>query len=274
MPAGIAAWLTRTPLVLHESNAVPGLVNRVLVRLADQVMTGFPVVWAPSLANKFAHVGNPIASQLTARAHDQVPHLNATNTTFNLVIVGGSLGADVFNTLLPKIDFSTFKQIKVYHQAGRKADLDAIRAQYAHAGLAFEVFDFYQPMYELYLKAHAVICRAGAMTCAEVAALNVPALLVPYPHAVDQHQLKNAMHMAAQFQQIKLLEQVNLTQSALEAWLTKAYQQKIPVVEREDTQQSKAAVTQITAFAAAGEASERCIKKGKCLELSQAPQWR
>lgn len=188
-PAGVAAWSVKTPLIIHEQNAIPGLTNKLLARFATRTLLGF------SRAQQFLAqgelVGNPVRAEIT--------HLNSTgNTTaeLNILVVGGSLGAAYLNTLLPAA-LANWQggSVNVQHQAG-KGNAAAVAAAYEQAqkntAVNVQVSDFITDMAAAYAAADIVICRAGALTVAELACAGKAAILVPYPYAVDDHQTENA----------------------------------------------------------------------------------
>lgn len=189
-PGGVAAWLKKIPLLIHEQNAIPGLTNKLLAKLAARVLTGFP----SSFDNKVdaQWVGNPVRKQIEDLA---MPHLRQGDAgeRLNLLVLGGSLGARSLNTQVPAalqlIDEN--KRPQVRHQCGSR-HIDDCRTAYQKAGVAAEVSEFIGDMAEAYGWADLVICRAGALTVAELAAAGVASILVPYPHAVDDHQTHNA----------------------------------------------------------------------------------
>ena len=195
-PGGVAAWLAGKPLVIHEQNAIPGLTNKILAKLARVVLSGFPVRFATSA--KYAVTGNPVRddiARLPAPAERYAEH----DGPLRLLVVGGSLGAQVFNDTVPKALAAMAPEARpqVWHQTGRDK-ADAVRAAYAAAGLensVHTVAPFIDDMRAAYAWADLVLCRAGALTVAEVAAAGVAALFVPYPHAVDDHQSANARYL-------------------------------------------------------------------------------
>lgn len=189
-PGGVAAWLRRTPLLIHEQNAIPGLTNRLLAKLAARVLTGFPESFDSKV--KAQWVGNPVRKQIEDLA---MPHLRRgeAGQRLKLLVLGGSLGARSLNTQVPAalqlIDEN--KRPQVRHQCGSR-HIDDCRMAYQKAGVEAEVSEFIGDMAEAYGWADLVICRAGALTVAELAAAGVASILVPYPHAVDDHQTHNA----------------------------------------------------------------------------------
>jgi len=207
-PGGMMASLINRPLVIHEQNSVGGLTNRVLACLADRVLTAFPKVFThahdrPIPCRRVATewVGNPVRSDIAALANEQRTDIAAVPTgeraartgPLRLLVVGGSLGATALNNLVPQALalLPADKRPQVVHQSGRQ-HLDALRANYADAGVEAEVRDYIENMADEYRACDFAICRAGAMTVAELACAGVPAVLVPFPFAVDDHQTGNA----------------------------------------------------------------------------------
>jgi len=185
-PVGVIARLRRIPLIIHEQNAVAGLTNKVLARIATRVLTGFPDVLKNGIT-----VGNPVASPFT---HLPTPHerLRARSGALRLLVLGGSLGAQALNEVVPKALalLPEATRLEVRHQCGR-GHVEATEAAYQRAGVAAFCTPFLETADAL-AWADVVVCRAGAMTVAEVAAVGVAALFVPLPHAVDDHQRANA----------------------------------------------------------------------------------
>ena len=186
-PGGFAAWLSHKPIVVHEQNSIPGVTNRLLARLAQRVLTGFP--------NVFAHgvwTGNPVRAAISA-IPAPAERYAGRDGALRLLVLGGSQGAASLNAQMPEMlrRRGARRQILVRHQCGEK-HLQKTRAAYLAAGIEADVVAFVDDMAAAYAWADLAICRAGALTLAELAAAGVPALLVPYPHAVDDHQTRNA----------------------------------------------------------------------------------
>lgn len=190
-PGGMMAALLGRPLVVHEQNSVAGLANRVLAGVADQVVTGFPQVF-----QKGEWTGNPVRAEITAVA-PPAERFAARSGPLKVLVVGGSLGAAALNDALPKALalLNAAERPQVTHQAGAK-QIEALKAAYRAAGVAGELLPFIDDMAARYAAADLVICRAGALTVAELAAVGVASVLVPYPHAVDDHQTGNARFLA------------------------------------------------------------------------------
>ncbi|ERS89145.1 undecaprenyldiphospho-muramoylpentapeptide beta-N-acetylglucosaminyltransferase [Halomonas sp. PBN3] len=188
-PGGLAAWLSRRPLVIHEQNAVAGLTNRALARLARRVYAAFPQAF-PGRAEV---VGNPVRAEIAALGETPRDSAGMAGRPLRLLVVGGSLGAQALNQGLPEAlaRLPAARRPEVRHQAGRDKEA-ATRDAYAEHGVAAEVSPFIDDMAEAYAWADLVVCRAGALTVAELAAAAKPALFVPFPHAVDDHQTANA----------------------------------------------------------------------------------
>jgi len=192
-PCGLAAFILRKPLYLHEQNAIPGLTNRVLSNFATVVMQAFP----HSFSNKNAAVttGNPIRKEIS---EIQEPKLRMSKREENirLLIIGGSLGAQALNENVPMALSECEKSlnINVWHQTG-KHKLEATIENYKVAGVEAKITEFIENMAEAYAWADLVICRAGALTISELANAGLGAILVPYPYAVDDHQTANSDYL-------------------------------------------------------------------------------
>lgn len=216
-PAGVAAWSKGIPLVIHEQNAVPGLTNRLLERFAKRTLLGFS--GAKKYLPKAEVVGNPVRSEIAALHAQPVRQLGSE---LQVLVVGGSLGAAYLNTCMPAA-LSRFQNaqparaVTIHHQVG-KGNVAAVEQAYAKAAtgssVKVEVAEFITDMAAAYEWADIVICRAGALTVAELSAAGKPAILVPYPYAVDDHQTENAKALSDVGAAI-LVQQKDLT----EAWL-------------------------------------------------------
>ena len=190
-PAGMMAALLGKPLLLHEQNAIAGLANKVLAKVADVVMTAFPDTLPRALWS-----GNPVRPDIMALPAPAARY-GARNGPLQLLVLGGSLGAQALNQVLPQALalLPPAQRPLVTHQSG-PVHLEALRRAYAAAGVDAAVFPFIDDMAGAYAKADLVICRAGAMTVSEVACAGVAALFVPYPFAADDHQTVNATFLA------------------------------------------------------------------------------
>lgn len=192
-PGGFMAWLLRRPLLIHEQNSVAGLTNRLLAPLAARVMEAFPGSLPARLHPLYT--GNPVRGAITQVAPPQ-ERLAERQGQLRLLVLGGSLGAQALNETLPQAlaRLPMEQRPEVRHQSGTR-HLDAARAAYAHADVAARIDAFVEDMAEAYAWADLVVCRAGALTIAELTAVGVASVLVPYPHAVDDHQTSNARYL-------------------------------------------------------------------------------
>ncbi|GHU12101.1 UDP-N-acetylglucosamine--N-acetylmuramyl-(pentapeptide) pyrophosphoryl-undecaprenol N-acetylglucosamine transferase [Betaproteobacteria bacterium] len=186
-PGGVAAKFLRVPLIIHEQNSIAGLANRALAWLARRVLTGFP-----DALRQGVWVGNPVRADIT-RMPPPEERFAGREGVLNLLVVGGSLGAQVLNEVIPEglALMPAVLRPRVVHQAGEK-HLQDLEANYAAAGIEAHCVSFIEDMAGAYAWADLVICRAGALTIAELTAAGVAAILVPFPHAVDDHQTGNA----------------------------------------------------------------------------------
>lgn len=186
-PGGMMSVLLGRPLVLHEQNSVAGMANKVLAGVADRVYSAFPQV-----ISKGEWVGNPLREAfLRQPAPEQ--RFAGRSGPLKLLVVGGSLGARALNEIVPKALALIPEAVRprVLHQSGAK-QIDELRANYAAAGVQAELTPFIDDTATAYADADLVVCRAGASTVTELAAVGAPALFVPFPSAVDDHQTTNA----------------------------------------------------------------------------------
>ena len=191
-PCGLAAFVLRKPLYLHEQNAIPGLTNKVLRHLATTTMQAFP----NSFNNKnVVALGNPIRKNISDLESPE-ERMSKRDDNIRLLIIGGSLGAQALNENVPQAlsELSNELQANVWHQTG-KNKLDTTIKIYKKLNVEAKVTEFIEDMAEAYEWADLVICRAGALTISELANAGVAAILVPYPHAVDDHQTANAAYL-------------------------------------------------------------------------------
>jgi len=187
-PGGLMAWLLRRPLIIHEQNSVAGMTNRWLAPLAKPVLEAFP----GSLENAI-HTGNPVRRSIAELPfHEPDPQSRRPR----LLVVGGSLGAAVLNEQVPAAlaELDQQERPEVRHQTGLRL-IDEARQAYKTAGVDVQLDAFIEDMSTAYQWADLVLCRAGALTVAELAAVGVASILVPYPHAVDDHQTGNARYL-------------------------------------------------------------------------------
>jgi UDP-N-acetylglucosamine--N-acetylmuramyl-(pentapeptide) pyrophosphoryl-undecaprenol N-acetylglucosamine transferase len=206
-PGGMMASLWNRPLALHEQNAIPGLANKVLAQISDKVMAGFPQ------ALKGAEwTGNPVRAEIAAIPLPE-SRFAGRQGPLKILVVGGSLGAQALNEAMPKALTLLENRPSVVHQSGEK-HLDALKKHYRDAGVQGELVAFIDDMAQRYAEADLVICRAGAVTIAELSAGGMASLLVPFPHAVDDHQTANAKFLAERGAAL-LLQQRDLTPQTL-----------------------------------------------------------
>jgi UDP-N-acetylglucosamine--N-acetylmuramyl-(pentapeptide) pyrophosphoryl-undecaprenol N-acetylglucosamine transferase len=192
-PGGVAAWLTRRPLLIHEQNAIAGFTNRCLAHLAREVLEAFPGSFGADI--KAQAIGNPVRADISALP-PPAARFAARTGAIRLLVMGGSQGATRLNAVVP---FALARlpegiTIEARHQAGERW-LEAARQNYASAGVRANVVPFIEDMAQAYAWADLVICRAGALTVSELAAAGVGAILVPFPAAVDDHQSANAAYL-------------------------------------------------------------------------------
>ena len=190
-PGGLMAWVMRRPLIIHEQNAVTGLTNRILSHLAGHVLQAFPDTFGkPAMT-----VGNPVRKEIQ-QLSDPKLRLSGHTGALRVLVIGGSLGAVRLNEIVPQAisRMAAGARPEILHQTGL-ANLDATRECYQQHGVEARIEAFIDDMAEVYGWADLVICRAGAMTVFELAAAGVASILIPYPHAVDDHQTANAEYL-------------------------------------------------------------------------------
>lgn len=208
-PGGIASWVLGRPLVIHEQNAKSGTTNRWLAKVAKKILEGFPNTF--SKRQRVVTVGNPIRSEMI-----EMPTPDRGNKSrFALLVVGGSLGASAINQQLPQALALLPESMRpeVYHQTGEKHYTETVAA-YRLAGVSAKIVPFIKEMHEAYAWADLVLCRSGALTIAELCAAGLGAILVPFPHAIDDHQTANA-HFMVEHDAAILVQQSTLTADRL-----------------------------------------------------------
>jgi UDP-N-acetylglucosamine--N-acetylmuramyl-(pentapeptide) pyrophosphoryl-undecaprenol N-acetylglucosamine transferase len=194
-PGGLAAWLRGIPLVIHEQNAIAGLTNRILVRFAKTVLEAFPGSFGAGVVTRCT--GNPVRQGLTDLPAP-AQRLAGRSGRLKLLVVGGSLGAQVFNERVPEAlaRIPEPQRPEVRHQCGER-NLETARAAYEAQGVTASVEPFIKDMAAAYAWADVVLCRSGALTVSELCAAGAASILVPFPHAVDDHQTANARQLVA-----------------------------------------------------------------------------
>jgi len=233
-PGGLAAWLMNKPLVIHEQNAAAGLTNRLLARIATKVCCAFPNAFKNSVSAQV--VGNPLRASIGERTMQENNEKVVAKTSNNILVIGGSLGAQVLNETVPK-SFEKLVKInrshsnnndvlpfKIWHQTGKGKQQDVIEA-YNKQTLADEqvkVTEFIDDIANAYSWADVVVCRAGALTVSELAMAATPAIFIPLPHAVDDHQTKNAQYLVSRGGAV-LIKQKDLTSKVLAKQLSELF---------------------------------------------------
>lgn len=256
-PGGLAAWLARRPLVIHEQNAIAGLTNRILARFADRILEAFPASFSEKTAAR--HTGNPVRESIAAVpapalrfAARKQQYLNDDRTSHNeadgaqggqslhLLVLGGSQGAQVINEVVPCALnlLGRRAKIRVRHQAGERHLQSTCRA-YNELGLAVQPVAFIKDMASNYAWADLVLCRAGAMTVAELAAVGVASILVPFPHAVDDHQSANARYLS-EVGAAALVPQPQFTPASLATMLEEFSQKPVQLLAMAEAARSRA----------------------------------
>jgi UDP-N-acetylglucosamine--N-acetylmuramyl-(pentapeptide) pyrophosphoryl-undecaprenol N-acetylglucosamine transferase len=211
-PGGIASWLLGKKLVIHEQNAKPGSTNKWLAKIANKILEGFPNTFSQR-CNVYT-VGNPVRAEILALPAP-AQRFNRLDEAKHLLVLGGSLGAQAINELLPHALAKLPEAVRpmVLHQTGEKHLADTKKA-YENAGVKADIVPFIIEMDKAYAWADVVLCRAGALTIAELCAVGLGAILVPFPHAIDDHQTANANFMAKQNAAI-VVQQILLTENKL-----------------------------------------------------------
>jgi UDP-N-acetylglucosamine--N-acetylmuramyl-(pentapeptide) pyrophosphoryl-undecaprenol N-acetylglucosamine transferase len=216
-PGGMMSVLLGKPLVLHEQNSVAGMANKILAGVADRVFTAFPGVFKAG-----EWIGNPLRKEFLQQSPPQ--ERKHPNGRFKLLVLGGSLGAKALNEIIPQglALIPESERPQVIHQGGQK-QINELRANYAAAGVEAELTPFISNTAQAFAQADLVICRSGASTVTEIAAVGAAAVFVPFPFAVDDHQTTNAKFLSDQGA-ASLLPQKNLTPQTIVQLLSKSEQ--------------------------------------------------
>lgn len=212
-PGGVAAKLCSVPLVVHEQNAVAGTTNKLLSKVANRVLQAFSGALPKGLT-----VGNPVRSDiLNLKAK---PDGYRAGRPLKLLVVGGSLGAQAINKLMPKVlsGWNESVRLDVWHQTGKR-NIEEVSSWYQAAGVEARVDAYIENMNDAYYWADIVLCRSGAMTISELAIAGLPSILVPFPYAIDDHQTKNAESLVVAGA-ASLVPQTELTEESLTLLLT------------------------------------------------------
>ncbi|WP_296403971.1 undecaprenyldiphospho-muramoylpentapeptide beta-N-acetylglucosaminyltransferase [Psychrobacter sp.] len=200
-PGGLAAKSTGTPLIIHEQNAIAGMSNRYLAKLASKVLQAFPNTFGDSESSdnpKLETVGNPVRDAICKIAPPEERYKLEDTSPLKLLVVGGSLGAEALNKTVPAALAQLDKPITVYHQCGRN-NLASTQTYYQAVNRAVHevtINPFIEDMADAYAWADVIVCRAGALTVTEIQNVGLAAIFVPLPHAVDDHQTANARSLA------------------------------------------------------------------------------
>ena len=218
-PGGIAAWLMRIPLLIHEQNAVAGLTNRLLAPFADSIMVAFPGVFKES--GKLTITGNPVRDEIINMPEPETRLANRDSSSLKILVLGGSLGAKRINEVVPETlaMLNNNYQFEVKHQCGER-HLSNTEAAYKKYNINIEVTPFIDDMANAYGWADIVICRAGALTIAEITACGIGSILIPFPYAVDDHQTENAKYLSTEGAAI-LIQEAKLNAGKLKEYLLK-----------------------------------------------------
>ncbi len=190
-PGGLMSSFLKLPLLIHEQNRVPGTTNRMLMKRANKVMEAFPDSFESSVQAVFT--GNPLRAEFKKLKDKQVKD-KQEGEPINILVVGGSQGAQILNQIVPEA-LAGLSKIRVKHQTGQVMQKE-VKEKYEQLSMDAEVLAFIEDMVAVYEWADLVICRAGAMTVSEVAAAGLPAVFVPLPHAIDDHQTANARYLS------------------------------------------------------------------------------
>jgi len=222
-PGGLAAWILRKPLIIHEQNAVAGVTNKLLARFAQTVCESFPDTF--NLPKKLHTTGNPVRASIEALPEPKQRFAQRSGP-LHLLVLGGSLGAKALNETLPQALalLPPEKRPLIWHQCGEK-HAESTRALYARLGLEAKITPFIKDMSEAYGWADYAVSRAGALTVTEFIAAGLPALMIPFPQAVDDHQTKNAAALV-KAGAADVVQQKDLSAQALADILLKRYQDR------------------------------------------------
>ena len=243
-PGGLMAKLLGIPLIIHEQNRVPGTTNRLLARMANQVLEAFPGSFNKKVNAKFT--GNPLRKQFKGCVERRAAHQG-----INILIVGGSQGAQILNQVVPGAVAGLDFNVQVRHQTGA-AMQEQVESRYKELGVNAEVNAFIEDMVSAYQWADLVICRSGAMTVSEVAAAGVPAIFIPLPSAIDDHQTANARYLSDACAGL-LLPQKDLNETTLAEHITKVVKQ-LDVMSKTVKEYARLDATEVVAGVCTAEA--------------------
>ena len=259
-PGGLAAWLSKIPLIVHEQNAAAGLSNRLLARIASKVCCAFPNAFSSDIDAEV--VGNPLRASIGQQVTVSDNLEKSEESYKNILVVGGSLGAQVLNNVMPnsfKLLSGSDENYCIWHQTGKNNKAKVVKS-YEQEDIdsgKVKITEFITDIATAYQWADVVICRAGALTVSELAMAGTPAIFVPLPHAVDDHQTKNALYLVDS-DAAKLLPQAKLTNESVTKLITELF-------ERPET---LADMAKASLNAANSDASQKVAKL--CQQLSQS----
>lgn len=221
-PGGVAAWLMRIPLLIHEQNAIAGLTNKLLAPFAVSVMAAFPGAFKD--AKKITITGNPVRENISNIIEPGQRYLKRDSNVLKVLVLGGSLGARKLNEVIPEAISSLGNEVQyeIKHQCGERNVVDTQQAYKKH-NIDVEVLPFIKDMADVYSWADIVICRAGALTIAELATTGIASVLIPFPYAVDDHQTSNANYLAKEDAAV-LIQETQLNSEKIKELLIKWYQ--------------------------------------------------
>ncbi len=248
-PGGMMASLLNRPLAIHEQNSIAGLANRVLAKVADRVLAGFPAAFGASTA--VIWTGNPVRNEIAALAAPESRYC-ARSGSLRLTVIGGSLGAQALNETVPQALalLPAAERPLVTHQSGAR-HLARVEANYQRAGVTASLTSFIADMAAQYAASDLIICRAGASTIAELAAAGIASVLVPFPHAVDDHQTRNARFLSERGAAV-LVPQHELTPHKLAELLRGFTREALLGMARKAREVSKPEATRVVAEACMG----------------------
>lgn len=252
-PGGLAAVLTRKPLIIHEQNTIPGVTNKILGRLGSLNLQAFPETFAPTY--KPITVGNPIRHELIHLSEPSLRFADIHERPLRLLVLGGSQGAKFLNELIPQAMTKTKEKLDIWHVSGEKNYASTQRMYQKHS-LSVKMDPFLENISDAYLWADLVICRAGALTVAELAAVGVASILVPFPSAVDDHQTSNALYLVKAGAAL-LIPEIELSEKKLLACLVEFQQNRHKIIKMAQ------AARQLACVDAAQTVAEHCIKIAK-----------
>ncbi|KGJ91254.1 undecaprenyldiphospho-muramoylpentapeptide beta-N-acetylglucosaminyltransferase [Colwellia psychrerythraea] len=228
-PGGFAAWLSNIPLIVHEQNAAAGLSNRLLAHIANKICCAFPGAFDKNVAVEV--LGNPLRSSIALQNSpiNNDEEKESKSSSKNILVVGGSLGAQVLNEVMPSCFASLVnhdEKFSIWHQTGASKQEQVVKAyaEQNHGRDKVQVNEFIDDMAKAYHWADLVICRAGALTVSELAMAAKPAVFVPLPHAVDDHQTKNALYLVKR-DAAKLMPQAQLNKDSIATLISELFEQ-------------------------------------------------